>query len=76
MKKYGKKVLIDSLISSIIATIIVYIIIGPYNNEFVKIMQDIAENGIAMKVSIIIFFIILIVYLIINIGKIVVARKK
>ncbi len=76
IKKHGKKVLIDSVIGAFIATVIVYVIIGPYNTEFVNIMQGIAKDGSAFEVSLIMFPIILIVYLIIKLGRIVIEEKN
>ena len=70
-----KKVLIDSLIEAIIVTIILYVIIGPYNNEFVNIMQDISKNESVLSVCILMFPIFLIVHICVNLGKTVIKGK-
>ncbi len=75
LKKHGKKLLIDSVVGALIVTVIVYVIIGPYNTEFVNIMQGVAKDNSAINVSLILFPIILIIYLIINLGIIVTKEK-
>lgn len=75
LKKHGKKLLINSVIEALIVVAIVYIIIGPYNTEFVNIMQVIEKGGSAIEISFFMFPIILIIYLIINLGRIVMKEK-
>ena len=75
LKKHGKKLLIDSVIGALIVVAIVYVIIGPYNTEFVNIMQGVAKDNSAINVSLILFPIILIIDLIINLGIIVTKGK-
>ena len=75
IKKYRKEVLMNSIIGSILSTVIVYVIIGPYNTEFVDILQGIATDGSAVEVSLVMFPIILILCLMINLGRIVVKEK-
>ncbi len=75
-KKHGKKVLIDSVVGALIATVIVYVIIGPYNTEFVNILQGISEKGLVVNTCLIMFPALLIVCLCINLGKIVIEEKK
>ena len=75
LKKHGKKLLIDSVIGALIVVAIVYVIIGPYNTEFVNIMQGVAKDNSAINVSLILFPIILIIDLIINLGIIVTKEK-
>ncbi len=75
-KKHGKKVLIDSVVGAIIATVIVYVIVGPYNTEFVKILQGISEKGFAVNTCLIVFPAFLIACLSFNLAKIVIKENK
>ena len=75
LKKYGKKILIDSIVGAIIATIIAYVIVGPYNSEFTEILQIIASHDSKTEICIIIFLITLIINITINLGKVVVKNK-
>lgn len=68
-KKNGKKIIINSIISSIIITIIVYLIVGPFNNDFIKLMQSISEQRNAITFALLLFPAILIIHLCINIAQ-------
>lgn len=75
-KKEKKEVLINSLGSSILATIIIYLIVGPFNADIVKILPIIAEKDWAIKLSLIMFPIMFIVYMLINIGMVIEKSRK
>ncbi len=74
-KKHGKEILINSVVGALTGTIIIYVIIGPYNDEFVKLLQAISSDGSALEICLMIFPMILIFYLALDIGKIIAKEK-
>ena len=74
-KKHGKKLLIESLVGAIFATIIVYVIVGPYNAEFTKLLQTISDKNIACNVCLIMFPAFLIINFTIKLAMIVAKEK-
>ena len=76
LKKHGKKILVNSVVCSLVVAVITYVIVGPYNSEFVKILQGVAnKSNSQIELSIIMFFIALILCLIVELAKIVMKEK-
>lgn len=74
-KEDYKKILLNTIINSVLITIIIYLVLGPFNNEIVNIMQEIKNNNSVFDAIIIIFPIIIIFYLSMNIA-VIVSKKK
>ena len=75
LKNNKKEIIINSIISSIIITILVYIIIGPFNKDFVKLLETISKQGNEVTIIFILFPCILICYICINILKAIINKK-
>lgn len=49
-KKHWKELLIDTVCCALFITVIMYLIIGPYNSDFVDILEFISKDGIAVLI--------------------------
>ena len=75
-KKHWKELLIDTVCCALFITVIMYLIVGPYNSDFVNILQFIAKDDIAVNLSLIMFPIYLIFCFIIKLGTTVMSEEK
>ena len=74
-KKNSKKLVFGTIISSLILAVIVYLIIGPYNYDFIELLLKIRERGIALYVCVILFPAFLIFFFTINLAEAVIKKK-
>ena len=74
-KEDWKKIILNTIINSLLITVIIYLVLGPFNDEIVNIMQEIKNNNSVFDAIIIIFLIIIIFYLSFNIA-VTVSKKR
>lgn len=63
------KIVIESFMLAIIWSIIIYLIVGPFNNTFVELLNCINTNNDALNITICILPILIIFILMIKLGK-------
>ena len=75
-KKHWKELLIDTVCCTLFITVIMYLIVGPYNSDFVSILQFIAKDGIAVNLSLVMFPVYLILCFLIKLGTTIMSEEK
>lgn len=75
-KKHWKELLIDTICCALFITVIMYLIIGPYNSDFVDILKFISKDGIAVNLSLVMFPVYLILCFIIKLVTTVMSEEK
>lgn len=75
-KKHWKELLIDTVCCALFITVIMYLIIGPYNSDFVDILEFISKDGIAVNLSLVMFPVYLILCFLIKLGTTIMSEEK
>ena len=76
LKKYLGEIVIVPIVCTLIALVIAYIVIGPYNYEFVELLLAIREKGLELYFCWILFPALLIVFFLIKFLEVVIKAIK